>query len=460
MRKFQNLVRLAKRFAGDRSGNFAILGGITIPMLAMAAGYGINVAQLHNVKSGLSQAVDAAVTSTARDLTTGKIKLEDADQMVTAFVEANAANLLAPGEKVVVGKTLVDRLAGTVQATAYIDVNVFFPLFGSANKQRISATTASLYSDKDIEVAMMLDVTGSMKGQKIKDLKLAAENAVEKLLENPRTRVALVPYAESVNVGALAEKTVFFEKSGGRDLPPPDDATPKEISNNTGKKSDNCASERKTSTPEADFTDDGPATKRVGPDGRVYPAKVNRDDRVLSCPAASVVPLTADADKLNKAIGKFSANGVTAGAIGVQWAYYMLSDKWRAAIKDARMGDGPADMDPAKVTKVAILMTDGQFNKAFASVRNTSDGAASRRYAEGLCTSMKENGIEIFTIGFDLNDPDMSKTERDQAKAVLKNCSSPDRSSIKHYYEASTGPELDEAYRAIIDSTELLYLTM
>ena len=131
MRKFQALAQAAKLFAGDSSGNFAILGGITISMLAMAAGFGVNVAQLHNVKSGLSQAVDAAVTSTARDLTTGKIKLEDADVTVRAFLEANSSRLLAPGEKVVLNKVTVDKLVGTVEASAYIDVNVFFPLFGS-----------------------------------------------------------------------------------------------------------------------------------------------------------------------------------------------------------------------------------------------------------------------------------------------------------------------------------------
>ncbi|WP_269931993.1 pilus assembly protein [Aminobacter sp. HY435] len=458
MRELEKLAAAARRLVADRRGNFAILGGLTASAVALAAGFGVNIAQLHNVKSGLSNAVDAAVISTARDLTTGVISTKDADNVVRAFLEANATSLLAPGEKVVLGKVTVDRLAGTVEATAHIDVNVFFPLFGTADRQRVTATTASLYSDKDIEVAMMLDVTGSMEGQKIKDLRAAAKNAVDRLLENPRTRVALVPYAESVNVGVLAEKTVFVEKSGGRDLPLPDDATPREISNNTGRQTDNCASERKTPNLEADYTDDGPATKRVAPDGRIYPAKINRDDRVGSCPVASVVPLTSDAGKLGKAIEKFSARGVTAGAIGVQWAYYMLSEKWRAAIKEAKLGDGPADMDPSKVVKVAILMTDGQFNKAFAGT--TSDGAASRRHAEGLCKSMKDNGIEIFAIGFDLNDAGMSKTEREQAKAVLKNCSSPDRSSIKHYYEASTGPELDAAYRSIIESTEILYLTM
>jgi hypothetical protein len=53
----------------------------------------------------------------------------------------------------------------------------------------------------------------------------------------------------------------------------------------------------------------------------------------------------------------------------------------------------------------------------------------------------------------------MGATERNQAKAVLKDCSTPDTSSIKHYFEASTGEELDAAFKEIIHNTERLALT-
>ena len=67
---------------------------------------------------------------------------------------------------------------------------------------------------------------------------------------------------------------------------------------------------------------------------------------------------------------------------------------------------------------------------------------------------MKRDGIEIFTIGFDLDDPSMTATERDQAKTVLQNCSTSDTSSLKHYYEAATGPELEQAFSAIVQNIE------
>src|SRR5690606_33244736 len=143
-----------------------------------------------------------------------------------------------------------------------------------------------------------------------------------------------------------------------------------------------------------------------------------------------IIPLTADQDALLDSIGKFKASGYTAGAIAVQWTYYMLSPKWRGAIKTAKLGAGPADHDQRKITKVAILMTDGQFNTAFAGVNSNFNGQDSktRQSAEAICKNMKGDKIEVFTIGFDLDNKDMSKQEREAAKSVLKNCTTADSS--------------------------------
>ncbi|TGQ78859.1 VWA domain-containing protein, partial [Mesorhizobium sp. M8A.F.Ca.ET.208.01.1.1] len=103
-----------------------------------------------------------------------------------------------------------------VKADVHTDVSLYFPLFSIGDMQRVTSSTTALYSDKTVEVAMMLDVTGSMAGQKIKDLRAAASNAVDSFLTgqnaaNPRVRVAIVPYANSVNAGPLAASTVFVE---------------------------------------------------------------------------------------------------------------------------------------------------------------------------------------------------------------------------------------------------------
>ncbi|MBE1204645.1 hypothetical protein [Aminobacter carboxidus] len=453
MRKFQVLARAAKRFAGDSSGNFAILGGVTISVLAMAAGFGINTAQLFNVKSGLSQAVDAAVTSTARDLTTGKIKLEDADGTVRAFLEANASSLLAPGEKVVLNKVIVDKLAGTVEASAYIDVNVFFPLFGTSNRQRVAASTASLYSDKRIEVAMMLDVTGSMEGQKIKDLKKAATNAVDSFLKgektpsgDPRVRMSLVPYANSVNTGTLGSSSVFVERSEADRKQAPGNTDAKAVSSST--RPDNCATERKGIY---EYTDAGPDLAMVNRDFLINEYSTRYNTPV--CPSAKVVPLTDDGKKLKTEIAAFVADGGTAGHIGIQWAWYTLSENWAGVFQKS---ERPDKVDPEKVAKFAILMTDGEFNLSYSDAATwqgayiASGKAATRTAAKTLCEAMRKKGIEIFTIGF--------KLDTEAAKKTMKDCASPD-GVVKRYFETSNGKELDAAFQTIAQNIERLALT-
>lgn len=72
---------------------------------------------------------------------------------------------------------------------------------------------------------------------------------------------------------------------------------------------------------------------------------------------------------------------------------------------------------------------------------------------------MKKDGIEVFTIGFDLDNKDTSKAEKDAAKAVLKACASPRSGSMKRYFEAATGAELDVAFQTIARNIERLALT-
>lgn len=468
MRQFNSLVRGVKGFARDRGGNIAVLFGAAVSVLALGVGFAVNISQLYNARSSLQSVVDAAVTSTARDLTLGVIKEADANRSVQAFLDANSTAGILQANQIVLDKLTIDRTAKTVQADAHADIGLYFPIFSLGEMQRVATSTTALYSDKKIEVAMMLDITGSMaadwraKTNKIGDLQDAASNAVKDLLKqnrdpsDPRVRVAIVPYAEAVNTGALSG-SVFVEEKGGPDLPPPLDA-PVSVSVTPAK--DKCATERKDKDGYADTSSDGPSTSRWDNSGREYLAKVNRDDHMKTCPVATLIPLTADQDKLLETIGHFSAAGVTAGGIAAQWGYYMLSPSWRSAVVDARLGAGPANFDPKKVAKIAILMTDGQFNTAFAGSRGApkgqDQGQKSRANAEAICENMKRDGIEVFTIGFDLNDPSMTTTERDQAKSVLKDCSSADTSSLKHYYEAATGAELSDAFDEITRNIEKL----
>jgi len=60
MRNYGGLVHAVGGFAGDRSGNFAVLFGFAASVLALAAGFSVNITQLYNARSSLQGVIDAA----------------------------------------------------------------------------------------------------------------------------------------------------------------------------------------------------------------------------------------------------------------------------------------------------------------------------------------------------------------------------------------------------------------
>jgi Flp pilus assembly protein TadG len=451
MRIFEKTKQLAGDLASDRSGNFAVLTGVVASMLMLSVGYGVNVAQSYQLKSSLRNALDSAVTSTARDLTTGAIEEEDARKMVEAFLHANSDPKFATTDRFVLDSLVIDRTAKTIEATAYANVNLAFPIF-STNDPRVSINSAAVYSDKTIEVAMMLDVTGSMAGQKIKDLKTAAKNAVDAFLagqdpKKPRVRVAIVPYANSVNAGNLASTSVFVERNASDRKQAPGSEAPIAVSG--GPRPDNCATERKGNE---QYTDAGPDVAMVSRD--LLLTDFSEDGKTRACPIAALAPLTANADALKTTIDSFVAEGGTAGHIGIQWAWYMLSERWSGVFEESAR---PAKFDPKKVAKYAILMTDGEFNLSYfdanesSEVYNDAGKEPTRTAAKKLCAAMRAQNIEIFSVGF--------KLENSYAKDVMKDCATPDTGSVKHYYQTSTGAELDKAFQEIARNIERLALT-
>ena len=452
MRQFRGVVRGVDGFTRNSEGNFAVLFGAAVSVLALGVGFAVNISQLYNARSSLQGVVDAAVTSTARDLTLGVITEADASKTVQAFLDANSTAGILQANQIVLDKLTVNKTANTVQADTHADVGLFFPLFSTDNMRRVTASTTALYSDKTVEVAMMLDVTGSMAGQKIKDLRTAASNAVNSFLSgqnaaNPRVRVAIVPYANSVNVGSLAASTVFVETKASERKQAPGNDDPKYVSAST--RPDNCATERKGAY---QYSDAGPDVSMVNRD--FYLSAFAKQTSTAACPLATVQPLTANASTLNNVIKDLVASGGTAGHIGVQWAWYMLSENWGSVMNASQR---PAKMDPKKVAKYVILMTDGEFNLSYFDaasvdqVYNDAGKVQTRTAATTLCAAMRDQGIEIFTIGFAL-------TEKN-AKSTLQSCASPDTGNAKHFYQAANGTELDQAFQDIVRNIDKLTVT-
>lgn len=173
-------------------------------------------------------------------------------------------------------------------------------------------------------------------------------------------------------------------------------------------------------------------------------------------PENVVIPLSNDKQMLKDHVEGLTANGSTSGALGTAWAWYMLSPNfgyvWPSASRPApysTLTETDANGNP-KLRKIAVLMTDGLYN----TYRSWKDFDASlvSNNAKRICANMKASGVEIFTVGFDLDS--LPAGDRARAEDVLKTCGT----DISHFYEAIDPERLRQSFRDIALKLSQLYI--
>ncbi len=71
-----------------------------------------------------------------------------------------------------------------------------------------------------------------------------------------------------------------------------------------------------------------------------------------------MLPLTSNNTTLTNKIKNLEIAGSTAGQIGTAWAWYLLSPNW----KSLWTASAAQAYNPGKLQKIAVLMTDGEYN--------------------------------------------------------------------------------------------------
>ncbi len=204
-------LNLARRLAGDVRGNVAMLFGLSLPVLILMTFGGVDIHRMSTVRVNLQDALDAATLAAARSPYTQNADLQ---RVGLAALKANLqayphvtlqedkTHFVLSGDEVVVAdaKVLVKTLVA----------NIFLPPYGQMMDDYMPVGSHSEVdrSSRNIEVALVLDVTGSMAGQRITDLKKAAKELVDIIVQPVQTpyysKLALVPYSMGVNVGSNA----------------------------------------------------------------------------------------------------------------------------------------------------------------------------------------------------------------------------------------------------------------
>ncbi len=391
-------------FAQDRQGTVAIMFGLMFLAFAMVAGMAIDMGRVTNTKSRLVTATDAAALAAGSALLDGRLNDAEIEDLATNYFNKNleqGGNLFGTVSQPAI---TVNRASGEVVIDATATVPMSITKIAGFTEVVLPVNSATRFDQRDIELGMALDVTGSMRGSKLAALKTAAKDLIDILLPDTgalnKVRIGLAPYAASINAGTYAStvtglnvgNTCVYERAGAEKF---SDAAPTGI-NTLGALSG------------------------------------------VNCPSAKVQPMTDNKTTLKTQIDGYSANGGTAGHLGAAWAWYLVSPVWNSIWPaDSK----PVDYSTSNTLKVVILMTDGVFNTQYVGGNGNSSNQA-----RSVCTEMKAKNVAVYSIAF------QAPTS---AQEVLQDCSS----GTDFYYSASNEDELRQAFTKIAQKLNNLRLT-
>lgn len=398
----------ASRFRRDEDGNFAVTTAVCAMALMLCGGVAVDYSRMAAAKTAVDGALDAALLAAGKEAaSTSKTEA----QLRSGFEDFFFSNLDLRGidpSRIVIDDFTADRQKGSVSARVRTNFDLAFMGLAGLPTTDIRSVSEASFSNTKVELAMMLDVTGSMNDNgKIAALRLAAASAIDILLPEKVTdekmRISLVPYSVSVNAGPYAAAA-------------------------TGSPLNRFVTERWGSQR---FTDASPAAAG-------FPAAAAYG------PQQAVTPLSGDPVALKSTVASLTGSGGTAGHLGVAWSYYTLSPEWKKVWPAASR---PSNYKAKDVQKIALLMTDGEFNTIYAPFGERWDSAS---FAVELCRSMKRDGIIIYSIAFDAPAA---------AQRTLQACATPGTAGQAFYYSARSASELQGAFQQIATDIRKLRLS-
>ncbi|RYD29837.1 MAG: pilus assembly protein, partial [Sphingomonadales bacterium] len=194
-----------RKFLSDRRGNFALITAIAMLPMILAIGFAIDGARYYKARSHLQDAVDTASLAVAAS------EEQDTRVLRTMAEEFIRSNL----DERTIDNVNFDWFTSTpeeINAGVHGSITTTFMQLANVKTMPVSVSTVAKRAPKQIvEIALVLDNTYSMSAPdaktgetRIETLRKASKSLVETLLptdEPGPLSIALVPYADHVNVG-------------------------------------------------------------------------------------------------------------------------------------------------------------------------------------------------------------------------------------------------------------------
>lgn len=347
-----------KRFARDEDGHIVIFTVVMMTLMLMLAGVGVDVIRFDTVRTKQQQTLDRA-TLAAASLTQ---ELNAENVVRDYFAKANMTDHL----KLVQFERGFN--ASSVRAEAEMVITpIFMNLYDLTDSTKLVARGASQAEQRinNIEIMLVLDVSGSMAGTRLSNLKDAASEFIDTVLEQDtqnRVSIGIVPYNGQVNLPEYLQQSFTLVDDHGVtnvncfDLPSSTYSS-LSLSRTTGL----------PVTAHADTFSTQSTTSYLAPtEPGAIPNPANR-----WCPPSTANMLRAptnNATALKNHINGLTAIGATSINAGMKWGMVMLDPSSRplytamvgAGQTPSYFGNRPFSYTDRDAMKIVVLMTDGQ----------------------------------------------------------------------------------------------------
>ena len=404
-----------RRLLRDDRGSIVVLFALTLPIMLGVLGLALDVLMAQSQREKLQAAADQAAVAAAAQA--------DPSRRQAAAERIFAANLAdQPGlEGARVTRINVDVNRGTVDVDAELASPTHFARLFGLDQWTLRVSSGSIASSGNIEVALSLDVTGSMNWavtgapstSKLQAMKQAATTLVDTLLPDAAARaritIGAVAFNELVNIGTARSIWVL-----------PSTLTSSALG---GQPWNGCVRERNNT----DLLQDTPPTTTLFSSAQSLPWSSSYQRP--RCSTGVALSPSNNPTTINNWINALTAAGGTRVDVGTVWAWRLLSPRWRGLWNSTVL---PRDNGPS-VRKIAIILTDGT-NEPTPGTGVSASQADS--ILSATCTRMKNAGITVYTVGFEV--PTAAKT-------LLRNCAS----SPAEFYDAPSNQTLQAAFQAI-----------
>lgn len=453
------LRRTLANLGRDRRGAAAMLLALAVVPIFASVGLAVDSSMGYLLRTRMSKALDTA------GLAAGRLALNaNAEDIARQYFDANFEASGGSVELTSFNFELTpDRKFVTLTAEA-VAPTIFMRVFGR-DTMTVSSRTVIRRQTTGMELALVLDNTGSMWGTAFDTMQQAAFDLVDILYGEDTVVdnlwVSLVPYTATVNIGS--GHSGWLAAGDRVNLSPGDYST-------AGWKG--CVEARATPLDTDDTPPSGGAfssyfyasTTRTQDNNwpAILPELWRRNDGRgpnLGCGPA-ITSLTPSRTTIDAAIANMGAwhRGGTTGNLGLSWGWRTISPRWRGLWGGETPATHPLDYGTPFMDKVVVILTDGQnqfYDHDSGALPRSDYTAYGRLEALGVtslsqgraildgrmastCTAMKDEGIRIYTITFGAS-PDST------AQALFRNCAS----TPAMYRHAPTNADLSDAFRAI-----------